>query len=80
MAYVLGTDADEPTFARDGIHYAPAGRRHAVDTASPQYNPESELAYAVCGQAVRAWKDQPFEAEVIPDQMHEDCLAYVRQH
>jgi hypothetical protein len=78
MAYVVGTDADEMHFSADGIAYAPAGRRHAVDTDSPLYSAESLVAYAVCGHAVRAWNDQLLDVETAGVDLHDECAARAR--
>ncbi|HZC52777.1 MAG TPA: hypothetical protein VE441_09805 [Mycobacterium sp.] len=63
-------------FTDGGIEYAPAGVAHAVDVRSAVNGPDALLGYAICGAAVRVWRDRAFEADA-PD-AHEQCAAITR--
>lgn len=76
MGYVRGTETEAISFTDTGIEYVPAGPSHAVDLGSAYNTETAALAYAVCGAAVRAWPDQPFEPAVTG--AHDQCIAVVR--
>ena len=73
MSYVLGSEAESMAFTDNGIEYGPAGLTHAVDTQSPINGPDAVLAYAICGKAVRAWPNQPFDSSA--PGVHGECAA-----
>lgn len=77
MSYVLGSENESMTVTTDGIEYRPAGLTHAVDLQSPINGPDAVLAYAICGHAVRAWPNQPFDSTARG--VHEQCAAIARR-
>jgi hypothetical protein len=77
MSHVLGSQAETMTFTDNGIAYGPAGLIHAVDTQSPVNRPDALVGYAICGEGVLVWPDQPFDPKG-PD-VHDDCAAISRR-
>jgi hypothetical protein len=75
--YVLGTDTEGMAFAGEAIEYGPFGERHVVDTESAGYQDGCTVAYAVCGQPVRAWPDQPVDVDHLGEQIHDGCARLV---
>ena len=74
VTYVLGTDTERIGFDGTRARYTPHGQRHAVDLDDGQANtPAAVLGYALCGQPVRAWPEQRFDADA-PD-AHPACAA-----
>ena len=73
----VGSEAESMAFTDDGIEYGAAGLAHAVDTQSPINGPAAVLAYAICGKAVRAWPDQPFDSGARG--VHDACAAMSRR-
>lgn len=72
--YVLGSDTETITFARDGsIEYRPAGAAHAVDVTDPVNAHPGAVGYAICGRPVRVWPDQRFDPAHPP--AHDGCIA-----
>lgn len=59
-------------FTNGGIQYQPAGLGHAVEMSAISGS-DAVLAYAICGQAVRVWPDEPFKAAA--RDLHEACAV-----
>lgn len=76
MSYVLGSAAEAMNVTDHGIQYRPAGTAHAVDIQSLAHGSDAVLAYAICGHAVRAWPEQPFDASA--HGVHAECADRVR--
>ena len=75
---MLGTDSEQIGFDGTRTRYTPHGQRHAVDLDDGQGNTRGAvLGYALCGQAVRAWPEQHFDADA-PD-AHPACAARAQQ-
>jgi hypothetical protein len=74
VTYLLGTDTEQISFDGTRTRYVPDGQRHAVNLDDGPGNTRGGvLGYALCGQAVRAWAEQPFDADA-PD-THAACAA-----
>jgi hypothetical protein len=69
---VLGTEAEKLVWTGSQISYEPDGLGHAVDPAAGRAN-SFVLAYAVCGQAVRVWREQHFDPAAA--HMHAGCVT-----
>lgn len=74
---MLGSEAESIAFTDRGIEYRAAGVVHAVDTDAAAGGAALVLAYAICGQAVRVWLGEPFDAAA--DGAHDACAAMARR-
>ena len=72
--YWLGTEHEQLVPGADGVTYTPSGAQHAVD---PHTVPaDLDLAYALCGTAVRLWRDLAFDPAT--SLAHDDCSHRVK--
>ena len=73
MGYVLGSQVESMAFTDHGVEYQPAGAAHAVDLHAAVNAPGGLVGYALCGVAVRIWRDCRFEANA--PHAHRACAA-----
>ena len=74
--FVLGSDTEVITFEHGRAEYHRLGTSHAVDLHDPVNGPNATMGYALCGKAVRIWRDEQFDPGVA--EAHQVCARAAR--